>query len=320
MAVTYTKIYQDTTSLPFAAVQNQFNVSNTIPSGLVESFVIQYQCTASAGGAYAGSVASLFNNLRIVFNGDQWFNFNTATDLTAVATPSRLGCLLEDMGGSVAENNSLTVVDASLTVPCGINIPPNSRFELDMTYFALAAGVTFTGNFSIWAKYGSSSNASIVGNATSFPIPVNTQTMMTVAIPSYKGAKVSALQGTLNADNLSNCVIQPLGLFAMTPTYIRSASGAAMNGYQFLNVAADAFGNQPASFTSGYYFIPLYDLDTSTGSVNLLITSVAGAALENYTATPILKLPTGGRGENVPTQTASKATGSAQAILRRAEE
>ena len=233
-----------------------------------------------------------------------------------------MGCLLNDMGGFVAENNSLTDVDASIVIPCGINLPPNSRFELDLTYFTLAAATTLTGNFSVWVKYGESSNATIVGNSTSFPVPAASQTLMTVAIPSFKGAKVSgiALQGPTNADNIDTCIIQALGNFGMTPTYIRGASGASQNGYQFLNAAADGFGNEPAAFTAGYYFLPLYDLDTQTSSVNLLLTTIAGAGLEQYTATPVLKLPTGGRGESTPTQTASVATGSASAILRRAED
>jgi hypothetical protein len=145
---------------------------------------------------------------------------------------------------------------------------------------------------------------------------------MTVAIPSYKGAKVSgiALQSPTSDDNLATCVVQVLGQFGMTPTYIRGASGASQNGYMFLDTATDSFGLVPSSSTAGYYFIPTYDLDVSSGSLNLLITTVAGAGTENYTATPILKLPTGGRGESTPTQTASVATGSSQAVLRRAEE
>ncbi len=103
MAVSYSKIFQDTTSLPTNAGVTQYNISNTIPSGLVESFIIQYECTASAGGAYAGSIASIFNNLRVVFNGDQWFNFNALTDNSAQAVNSRIGTLVNDMGGFVAE-------------------------------------------------------------------------------------------------------------------------------------------------------------------------------------------------------------------------
>ena len=75
-----------------------------------------------------------------------------------------------------------------------------------------------------------------------------------------------------------------------------------------------------ATLATCYYFFPLYDLDVSSGSVILLITTVAGAGTENYSAVPILTLPTGGSGEKMARQTASAKTGSADAILRRAED
>ena len=322
MATTYTKIYEDTTTLPVEGATSQYNVSNPIPQGLVQNFILQFRGVGPAGGMTASTLTTIFNNLRIVFNGDQWFNFNSPVDQTAQSANSRLGSMLNDIGGFTAENLSNTAIDCSIVIPCGINLPSNSRFELDTTFFALAGGNAMTGNFSLWCQYGTSSNATIVGNATSFPVPAASQTLMTVAIPSYKGAKVSGvvLQGPTATDNLSQCVVQVLGNFGMTPTYIRGASGASQNGYLYLDTGSDGFGLVPSSSTVGYYFIPTYDLDVSSGSLNLLITTVAGAGLENYTATPILKLPTGGRGESTPTQTSSIATGSAKAVLRRAED
>jgi hypothetical protein len=322
MAVSYTKIYQDTTTIPGVAGA-QFNVSNPIPAGLIEDFIITWQGTNGGPGVTASTLTTIISNLRCTLNGDQWFNFSSNVNSSALAVNSRIGSLVNDMGGYVAEQPSLTAIDCSLVIPCGVNVPANSRFEVDLTYFAVAAAANlFVGNFSIWCKYGSSSSATVTGNATSFPIAVNTQTLMTVAIPSFKGAKVSgiALQGTLGADNLQNCVVQNLGNFSMTPTYIRGASGASQNGYLLSSPLADAVGMVTSSFTAGYYFIPLYDLDAKGGSVNLLVTSVAGAALETYSATPILRLPTGGSGERVGTQTASKATGGAATILSRAEQ
>jgi len=323
MAVSYTKIYQDTTSVPTLA-GTQYSVSNPIPAGLIEDFIITWQGTTPGAGLTATTLTNIISNLRCTLNGDQWFNFSSNVDSSAVANVnSRIGSLVNDMGGYVAEQPSAANVDCSLVIPCGVNVPSKSRFEVDITYFAAAAaGNLFTGNFSIWCKYGTSSSATVTGNATSFPIAINTQTLMTVAIPSFKGAKVSgiALQGTLGADNLQDCVVQDLGNFAMTPTYIRGASGASQNGYLMSDPGADGFGLTTQSFTPGYYFIPLYDLDAKSGSVNLLVTSVAGAALETYSATPILRLPTGGSGERTGTQTASKATGGAATILSRAEQ
>lgn len=322
MSVQYVKIFQDSTTIPTGAV-GSFNVSNPIPAGLVESFMVVLKGTSGGGGVAASSMTSLFSNLRVVFNGNQFFNLNSLADRSATDGQDVLGALVDDMGGFCAENISATAQDLTVSIPCGISLGNNSRFEVDLSYYALAGGLTFTGTFELWVKYGQSSNASIVGNATSFQVPEASQTMMTVAIPSFKGAKVSgiALQGTAIADNISEVIIQPLGNFGMTPTYLRGASGASQNGYLYKDIGVDGVGLVPASQTTGYYFCPLYDLDVSSGSVNLLITTAAnGQGTENYSATPILSLPTGGSGEKMARQTASVKTGSADAILRRAEE
>lgn len=321
MSVQYTKIYQDSTTIPTAAA-GSFNVSNPIPAGLVESFIVVLKGTSGGGGVAASSMTSLVSNLRVVFNGNQYFNLNSLADRSTTNGQDVLGALVDDMGGFVAENISATDQDMTVSIPCGISLGTNSRFEVDLSYYALGGGLTFTGTFELWVKYGTSSNATIVGNATSFQIPEASQTMMTVAIPSFKGAKVSgiALQGTAIADNISQVIVQPLGNFGMTPTYLRGASGASQNGYLYKDDGEDGLGLVPASQTTGYYFIPLYDLDVSSGSVNLLITTVAGAGTENYSAVPVLTLPTGGSGEKMARQTASAKTGSADAILRRAED
>ena len=327
MAVTYTKIYQDTTSLPVVGATGSFSIANPIPAGMVESLVFQIRGTSGAGGVSANSIASLISSLRCTFNGNQFFIFSSLANVSAQVQVNRLSALVQDIGGFVAENLSATAQDMQISIPVGIMLGNNSRFEIALNYFALGAGLALAGNFEIWVKYGASTSSTITGNSTSFPIPVATQTMMTVAVPNYgKGAKVSGivLQGTVNADNLSQVVVQPLGNFSMTPTYLRGAAFGPSNlgnGYSFASIASDAFGLQTTNSCIGQYFIPLYDLDVSSGSVNLLVTSVAGAALETYTATPILKLPNGsGKGEKMGVQTASVATSASASILRRAEE
>lgn len=321
MSVQYTKIYQDSTTVPTAAA-GSFNVSNPVPAGLVESFILVLKGTSGGGGVAASSMTSLISNLRVVFNGNQYFNLNSLADRSATNGQDVLGALVDDVGGYCAENISASAQDLAISIPCGISLPTNSRFEVDISFYALAGGLSFTGTFELWCKFGASSNATIIGNATSFQIPEASQTMMTVAIPAFKGAKVSgiALQGTAIADNLSQVIVQPLGNFGMTPTYLRGASGASQNGYLYKDDGVDGVGLVPASQTTGYYFIPLYDLDVSSGSVNLLITTIAGAGTENYSAVPVLTLPTGGSGEKMARQTASAKTGSADAILRRAED
>lgn len=330
MGVSYTKIWQDTVSLPTAVGTTSFSLANPLPAGMVESIIFQIRGTSGAGGVSAGSLSSLISSLRCTFNGNQFFNFASLADVSASQQVNRLSALVQDIGGFVAENLSATAQDMMVEIPVGINLTGSSnRFEIALNYFALGAGLTLVGNMEIWIKFGTSSSSTICGNSSSFPIPAaGVQTMMTVAVPNYgKGAKVSGivLQGTLNQDNLDSVVVQPLGNFSMTPTYLRgSAYGGTNggNGYSFAALAADANGLVDTNRCIGQYFIPLYDLDTSSGSVNLLVSSVAGAALETYTATPILKLPNGsGTGEKIGVQTATgTATSASASILRRAEQ
>jgi len=326
MAVTYTKIYQGT-ELPVVGATGSFSISNPLPAGMVESLIFQIRGTSGAGGVSANSLSSLISSLRCTFNGNQFFNFASLADVSASQQVNRLSALVQDIGGFVAENISATAQDMMIEIPVGISLGNNSRFEIALNYFALGAGLALAGNLEIWCKYGASTSSTITGNATSFPVPVATQTMMTVAVPNYgKGAKVAGvvLQGTANADNLASVVVQPLGNFSMTPTYLRGSSFGGTNGgngYSFAALAADANGLVGTNFCTGQYFIALYDLDVSSGSINLLVTTVAGAALETYTATPILKLPNGGgKGEKIGVQTATVATSASGSILRRAEE
>jgi hypothetical protein len=322
MSVQYQTIYQDSTSLPQPAAVSNYNLANPIPAGLVESFMVKITGTASAQ-LTAGSTSDLIQSLRIIFNGNQYFNFNSGADTSGANGISRLGALVDDIGGFIAENQSATAVDMTISIPCGIMLPSNSRFEVQLGYTAsMGAAATFTGTLELWCKYGKSANATICGNATSFPIPAASQTMMTVAIPSFKGALVSGifLQGPSVNDNVSSVIAQDLGNWGMTPTFMRGASGASQNGYLYSDVGADQDGLIPSDAATGAYFIPLYDLAVSSGSVNLLITTVAGAGTETYTAIPVLSLKTGGSGESVGKQTASVATGSSESILRRAEE
>ena len=113
MAVTYNKIYQDSTTVP-AIAATQFNVSNPLPAGLVESVIIQWRGTMSAA-ATVSSFTSLLQNLRVVFNGDQWFNFNTAVNTAGEAGQSRFGALMDDVGGTVSEALSDTAIRTATT-------------------------------------------------------------------------------------------------------------------------------------------------------------------------------------------------------------
>ena len=155
MAVTYTKIYQDTTSLPTVAV-SQYTIANPAPAGLIEEFIIQWTGTNGGPGVTASTLTTIINNLRCTLNGDQWFNFNALTDNSAQVVNSRIGSLVEDMGGFVAEQPSLTAIDCSLVIPCGIRVPANSGFEVDLDLLCSCRCSQIFSQviFEIWCKYG----------------------------------------------------------------------------------------------------------------------------------------------------------------------
>jgi len=317
MGVSYTKVYQDAVSLFNGTAGVSFDISNPVPAGLVEQFGIRIVGT-TADVPSAASMSELISQLRLTFNGDQIYNFNTSACDVANAGQSRLGAVLDDIGGFVAENPSAVSQDMTLWIPCGINLPTNSRFELSIAYIKALQDIT-DAKFEVWFKYGKATNAMILGNATSQTMSANSQVMMTVKIPSFKGATVSGiiLQNPDNTDTLTEVIVKPLGDFAMTAPFLRGASGASQNGYQFVSATVSDTANLYSSGVSGYYFIPTYDLTGTDGSITLLITANDNVV---YTAIPVLSLATGGSGEAQPKQTASKATGSSPSILQRAEE
>lgn len=317
--VRYSLIYQDATSLVSETAVATYNVSNPLPAGLIEEIGLRF--TGTTAGAYpsAASFTELVSGVRLTFNGDQWCNVQTQANVNTSNTVSRLGALVQDVGGRVVEDTTaLTTLDCTVWIPCGINVPANSRFELALDY-AVSAAPLLTGNFEIWCKYGKSTNITVVGNMTSQNLAANTQTLMTVKIPSIKGATVAGImvQGESANDNLSSVIVKPLGDFAYSPTYLRGISGASQNGYQFADLNDSNNELQFADKLAGYYFVPLYNLEIIDGSVQLLLTA---SQAEFYTATPILNLPTSGSGERTPRQTSGVATGSKGAILSRAED
>lgn len=319
----YTLLYQDATSIPNDAAGATFNLSNPVPAGLIEQVGFRLSGTTAAPLS-AASAAEIVSGLRFTLNGDQVINLQTQGNVNTSANCSRMGALVQDIGGFVAEDPSITNIDMTIWVPLGINAPVNSRFELTLDYVASAATPT-SANFELWIKYGKSTNMTIIGNQTSMQIADGAQTMVSVKIPTIKGATVAgiAIQGARVSDNMTGIIPKILGDFSLSPTQVRAASGANMNGYQFADAGDSVQELQFSNAVDGYYFVPLYNAQVSDGSVVLLITSTTddpAATSEFYTFTPILNLPTGGSGERTPRQTAQVATGSKGAILSRAED
>lgn len=311
-------IYRDATSLPSATGATSYSLSNPLPAGNVSRIGLRFTGKTDAAYPTTSSFFDLVQGVRFTFNGDQWCNIQTQANSATNASISRLGAMVQDVGGAIVESTqSLTAIDATVWIPCGITVPNNSRFELALNMIASEVALT-AGNFEIWVQYGSASTITFVGNQTSQNIAANAQTLMTVKIPTISNATVAGimLQGATAVDALSELIVKPLGDWAFSPTYLRGISGASQNGYEFRGAAASTV-NTFENAALGYYFVPLYNLTIVDGSVQLLLT--AGAA-EFYTATPVLNIPTSGSGEKQPRQTSRVETGSKQAIIARSED
>lgn len=318
MAVSYTKVYQDSTSIPDdAAGGASFDISNTLPAGQIEQVGFRLTAVSLLPAMSTTSIFELLQNARLTINGDQVINFNSLVSNNASTQCSRIGAFAQDIGGQVAESGTILAPEGILWLPLGISVPNNSRFELHIGY-GVAGAVVASGTFEVWCKYGSASNTTIIGNMTSELPAANAQTMVSVKIPAYKGATVAgiAIQGATAANNLTSVIVKPLGDFAMTPNTLQGAAVSG-NGYYFYDAGDSTEEYQYNKGIDGYYFVPLYNLSVQSGSVVLLVES---SVAENYTFTPVLTLPTSGNGEAKPKQTAQVSTGSSKSILSRAEE
>ena len=102
--VRYTMIYQDATSVFNDNVGGQaFNLSNPVPAGLIEQIGFRWSGTATAEMTEA-SLAEAISGLRFTLNGDQLFNLQTQANVITSTNCSRVGAMVQDIGGSVAEN------------------------------------------------------------------------------------------------------------------------------------------------------------------------------------------------------------------------
>jgi len=311
-------IYADSASYPSSSAATSFDVSNPCKGGLVEmvGFRIVGTCAAQPS---ATTTTELIKSLRLTYNGNTAINWNSAVAVNSSTGQSRLGAYVQSIGGVIAEKGSATAIDCTVWIPLGINLKDNSRFELTIGYATAAAAFSST-KFEVWHKYGNSDRTTLTVNATSFAVPANSQTAVTVAIPNYgASATVSGIvvQGPTANEYVTDMLVKELGNWAMSPTFLMGINGQANNGFEWADAGADAEGYQVSNVLDGFYFIPCYDLSNTDGAVTVLITATNA---ETYTFTPIISLPVSGGNKSQAKQTASQATSASDAILRRAED
>jgi len=318
MGVRYTKAIQRNDVAPSEAGSVTFNLSEPCAAGMAEMVGFNMKYTG-AGATHAANEWGLVKTLTIIYNGNQVFNYTDLAAANNLTTLPRLVALCEDMGGFITSSGSSTAVDSWMWLPLGINLGANARVEVRITFVAANAAITAP-EFSVWHKYGASSSASIVGNATTVSLTGGSQTQAVIRVPSYPNAVVTGLQiqSTTATDDLVSAIIKPLGDFELNNDALRAIGGRNFGSGELYDYLDGATLVQTDGKDSGQTFCPLYGYSSADSTVIVLLTA---ATSENYSITPVLSVPTSrNTGEMVGTQTQSRATSSASAILDRAED
>ena len=319
MAVRYVKVIERNDVAPSESASATFNLSEPVPAGMTEMIGLNMKYT-SGGASHAANEWGLVKTLTVIYNGNQVFNYTDLAAANDIATVPRIVALCEDLGGFITSSGDSDAVDSWMWLPLGINLGANARVEVRIT-FATAAGTGISApRFSVWHKYGASSAATIVGNATTVSLTAGSQTQAVVRVPSYPNATVSGLQiqSTTAGDDLQSAIIKPLGDFEMTNDALRAIGGRNFGAGELYDYLDGATLVQTDGAGSGQTFVPLYGYSSADSTVVVLLTATTS---ENYSITPILSVPTSrNTGEVMGTQTKSRATSASNAILDRVEE
>ena len=100
MAVTYYNFEQNATDIPSSGAAQTYTRGFNGVSGTLQSLLIRLQLTTT-GPSYRTDASALFQQLRVIVNGEIYFDFNSTGDATDLAAPQpgTLGYLINSMGG-----------------------------------------------------------------------------------------------------------------------------------------------------------------------------------------------------------------------------
>lgn len=338
MTVTYYNFEQNTTDIPSSGGSATYTRGFNAVGGTLQSLLIRLQLTTT-GPTYRTDASALFQQLRVIVNGEIYFDFNSAADGTDLAAPQpgTLGYLINSMGGrsyQVPTAADSTSVDYYLELPMGAVMPDGvPRFEITTQFYnALewvangGGGTIASGTITYWGIFNNNTQVQTRTLAsTSYLHTANTVENVVVRVGNieqqFPGATVAGIlvQCPLNAgvaqDNLGNQGIRPLSLsqFGLPIDLHRWANGDLSNSIMAYLPAGDGVAgsgtvNQmPFCKTLGVTFIPLYNV--TGGDVVLAVDN--GAQQVTRTYTPVIVAPINSTEISGTRQTKASTGGSA---------
>ena len=320
MSLRYTLVETNTTDVPGAAgitANRGFNV----PGGAVDEIIIRIQGTMNAVGDLASDMGSIIANLRIVLNGETFFDFRNNFGTNATTGASSTSVFMNAMGAGRSQevNSSTTVRDYYLRIPVGRNIEAGiSRLEYTLQYSAL--GGAFTGaSIEWWMRYNPAmQNTVTIGAATSFlsaGAAGGITQQVVVRVPQNVPGVLAGvmIQGGSAADTMSSARVISQSDYSIDTDYWRMLAGDLRNGILFAQPAA-AVANGLLTFSQkslGNLFVPLFNLSLQD-DLRMQITTTAA---ETFTFTPVIVSSIVGQPQPGAVQTQSVPTSVSKAIL-----
>ena len=310
----------NSTDVPGAAGAT-YNRGFNVPGGAVDEIIVRIQGTMNAVGDLASDTGSIIAALRVVLNGETFFDFRNNFGSNATTGASATSVFLNAMGRGRSQdvNSSTTVRDYYIRIPVGRNIAAGiSRLEYTLQYSAL--GGAFTGaSIEWWMRYNPAmQNTVTIGAATSYlsaGAAGGVTEQVVVRVPQNVPGVLAGvmIQGGSAADTMTSARVISQSDYSIDTDMWRMLGGDIRNGILFAQPAA-AVANGLLTFSQkslGNLFVPLFNLSLQD-DLRMQITTTAA---ETFTFTPVIVSAITGKPQPGAVQTQSVPTSVSKAIL-----
>jgi hypothetical protein len=320
MSLRYTLVESNSNDTPGAAGAT-YNRGFNVPGGAVDEIIIRIQGTMNAVGDLASDTGSIIAALRVVLNGETFFDFRNNFGTNATTGASATSVFMNAMGAGRSQdvNSSTTVRDYFLRIPVGRNIAAGiSRLEYTLQYSAL--GGAFTGaSIEWWMRYNPAmQNTVTIGAATSYlsaGAAGGVTEQVVVRVPQNVPGVLAGvmIQGGSAADTMTSARVISQSDYSIDTDMWRMLGGDIRNGILFAQPAA-AVANGLLTFSQkslGNLFVPLFNLSLQD-DLRMQITTTAA---ETFTFTPVIVSGITGQPQPGAVQTQAVPTSVSKAIL-----
>ena len=245
MSIRYTLVETNSTDIPSAGA-NTFNRGFNVPGGAVSEIIIRIQGTMAGVGNLASDTGSVIAALRVVLNGETFFDFRNNFGTAATTGASSLSVFMNAMGAgrSVDVNSSTTQRDYFLRIPVGRNIAAGiSRLEYTIQYSALG-GAFANPSIEWWMNYNPAmQNTVTIGAATSYltagAVGGVTEQVVVRVPQNVPGVLAGVMiQGGTAADTMTSARVISQSDYSIDTDMWRLFGGDLRNGILFAQPAA----------------------------------------------------------------------------------